>query len=203
MVRRYLLNPDPDVVPWGRLDQSLANGHLHALRNRVRPDPSIRPGGHGWSRDRSSCSWRRSRSSPPKGARPRSAQHAGSGTSTRISATWNGAPSSNGRLASNLSSPSKGVALDVPLGVYAGDANPFGVATFGSNTGTIPSFATDYLDKTGGWAAMDGAPPTSRPGADPVSPDDRGSDPPGSGHLGPRSHRGLQPVLHHPGTRTS
>jgi hypothetical protein len=84
----------------------------------------------------------------------RSAQHSKSGTSTRISATWNGVPSSSG---SSQSSTSNGVARGVPLGVYAGDGNPFGVATFGLKTGTTPSFATDYLDKTGGWTGMDSA----------------------------------------------
>jgi len=49
------------------------------------------------------------------------------------------------------------VAHGVPLGVYAGEANPFGVATFGLQTGTMPTYATDYLNKSGGWATMDGA----------------------------------------------
>ena len=50
-----------------------------------------------------------------------------------------------------------GIAHGIPLGVYAGEANPFGVATFGLQTGTMPTYATDYLNKGGGWAAMDGA----------------------------------------------
>jgi hypothetical protein len=87
-----------------------------------------------------------------------SAPHAKSGTTSRITATWNGAPSSGGRLGSDLTLPSsQGVAQHVPLGVYAGDANPFGVATFGLGTGTTPSYATDYLDNSGSWAAMDSA----------------------------------------------
>jgi hypothetical protein len=53
--------------------------------------------------------------------------------------------------------PANGVGHGVPLGVYAGQADPFGVAVFGLQTGTLPSYATDYLDKTGGWAAMDAA----------------------------------------------
>lgn len=50
-----------------------------------------------------------------------------------------------------------GLAHSVPLGVYAGQANPFGVAAFGLQTGTTPSFATDYLDNGDGWASMDSA----------------------------------------------
>jgi hypothetical protein len=52
---------------------------------------------------------------------------------------------------------SNGVAHDVPLGVYAGEADPSGVAAFAAATGTHPTYATDYLDKGSGWAAMDGA----------------------------------------------
>jgi len=88
----------------------------------------------------------------------RLALHAKSDTATGIAVTRNGAPSSSVPLGSRLSgSTSNGVAQGVPLGVYAGEANPFGVATFGLKTGTIPSYATDYLDKSGGWAAMDSA----------------------------------------------
>jgi hypothetical protein len=43
------------------------------------------------------------------------------------------------------------------LGDYAGSDNPQGVFSFGQATGTDPSYATDYLDKTDGWAAMDSA----------------------------------------------
>jgi hypothetical protein len=43
------------------------------------------------------------------------------------------------------------------LGDYAGEANPFGVATFGLQTNTFPTYATDYLNKSAGWAAMDSA----------------------------------------------
>jgi len=50
-----------------------------------------------------------------------------------------------------------GFAQRIPLGVYAGEANPFGVAAFGLETGTLPSYATDYLDKSGGWAGLDAA----------------------------------------------
>jgi hypothetical protein len=50
-----------------------------------------------------------------------------------------------------------GVAHGVPLAVYAGEANPSGVATFASTTGTSPGLATDYLDKGSGWVAMAGA----------------------------------------------
>jgi len=46
-------------------------------------------------------------------------------------------------------------ASSIPLGDYAGWVNPSGIASFGSTTGTHPTMATDYLDRTDGWAAMD------------------------------------------------
>lgn len=45
----------------------------------------------------------------------------------------------------------------IGLGDYAGTDDPSGLAQFGVDTGTHPSYATEYLDKTSGWAAMDGA----------------------------------------------
>jgi hypothetical protein len=45
----------------------------------------------------------------------------------------------------------------IPLGDYAGSSDPSGLANFGFSTGTHPTYATEYLDKTDGWAAMDGA----------------------------------------------
>jgi len=50
-----------------------------------------------------------------------------------------------------------GVAHGIPLGDYAGRSNDFGVAAFGLATGTMPAFASDYLDKTDGWVAMENA----------------------------------------------
>ncbi len=50
-----------------------------------------------------------------------------------------------------------GSASAIPLGDYAGSSDPSGVADFGLSTGTDPTYATDYLDKTDGWAAMDSA----------------------------------------------
>jgi hypothetical protein len=50
-----------------------------------------------------------------------------------------------------------GIAHDVPLGDYAGEADPSGVAAFAAATGTNPKYATDYLDKGDGWASMDAA----------------------------------------------
>ena len=56
------------------------------------------------------------------------------------------------------SSPSdNGIAHGMPLGVYAGEGDPGGVAAFAAATGTHPTYATDYLDKTDGWASMDAA----------------------------------------------
>jgi hypothetical protein len=46
-------------------------------------------------------------------------------------------------------------ASSVPLGDYAGWTDASGIAAFGSTTGTHPTLATDYLDRTDGWAAMD------------------------------------------------
>lgn len=57
----------------------------------------------------------------------------------------------------STSTTTPGVAHDIPLGDYAGEADPFGVATFGLQTGTVPSYATDYVNKSGGWAVMDSA----------------------------------------------
>jgi hypothetical protein len=73
-----------------------------------------------------------------------------------------GSPASNSQPPSTqqgLFAPTtvNGVAHKIPLGDYAGPSNDFGVASFGLATGTVPSYATDYLDKTGGWAAMDSA----------------------------------------------
>ncbi len=50
-----------------------------------------------------------------------------------------------------------GLAHSVKLGDYAGESNPFGVATFGLQTGTLPSYATDYLPKGEGWAGLEAA----------------------------------------------
>jgi Glycosyl hydrolase family 26 len=42
-------------------------------------------------------------------------------------------------------------------GVYAGAANPAGVAAFDAATGTQSQIATDYLPSDSGWSGMDGA----------------------------------------------
>jgi Phosphoesterase family/Glycosyl hydrolase family 26/Bacterial Ig-like domain (group 3) len=46
-------------------------------------------------------------------------------------------------------------ASSIPLGDYAGWVNPSGIAAFGSATGSHPTMASDYLDRTDGWSAMD------------------------------------------------
>ncbi len=43
------------------------------------------------------------------------------------------------------------------LGDYAGWADPAGVTAFARATGSRPTLALDYLDRTDGWAGMDGA----------------------------------------------
>jgi hypothetical protein len=92
-----------------------------------------------------------------KSASVPSAFHSRTGGSI-ITKTWNATSSSGGQHGGPTSLPSvHGVAHDVRLGVYAGDAHPFGVAAFGLETGTVPTLATDYLDKTGGWPSMAGA----------------------------------------------
>ena len=45
----------------------------------------------------------------------------------------------------------------IPLGDYAGLANPAGIQSFAAATGTHPALATDYLDRSRGWAALDSA----------------------------------------------
>ncbi len=42
----------------------------------------------------------------------------------------------------------------VPLGLYAGAAEPGGVARFAAQTGSDPSLGSDYLPRTVGWAGM-------------------------------------------------
>jgi Glycosyl hydrolase family 26 len=66
-------------------------------------------------------------------------------------------PTSSRPGAVATTTPVDGVARDIPLGAYAGRANAFGVAAFGLQTGTVPSYATDYLSATGGWIEMDTA----------------------------------------------
>ena len=61
----------------------------------------------------------------------------------------------NGQVTS--SSSGNGVAHGVPLGVYAGEGDPAGIARFASATGTHPTFADEYLAAGQGWAAMDNA----------------------------------------------
>jgi hypothetical protein len=63
------------------------------------------------------------------------------------------AAASNQALAAS-SGAGHGVAHGVSLAVYAGEANPAGVANFASTTGTSPTLATDYLNKGSGWASM-------------------------------------------------
>lgn len=48
-------------------------------------------------------------------------------------------------------------AASIPLGDYAGFANPAGIAQFASTTGAHLSLATDYLDQSSGWGAMESA----------------------------------------------
>jgi len=68
-----------------------------------------------------------------------------------------GAPSAAGPPAVTTASPPRGLASGISLGDFAGEGNPFGVATFGLRTGTTPTLGTDYLPKTGGWTMMDAA----------------------------------------------
>jgi hypothetical protein len=50
---------------------------------------------------------------------------------------------------------SQGPVSSIPLGDFL--ANPSALADFGAATGTHPTYATEYLNKTGGWSAMDSA----------------------------------------------
>jgi Glycosyl hydrolase family 26 len=56
-----------------------------------------------------------------------------------------------------VTSSRQGVAHDIPLGDYAGEGDPAGVASFAAATGAHITYATDYLDKGDGWASMDSA----------------------------------------------
>jgi hypothetical protein len=83
------------------------------------------------------------------------------GAATGIPSTTASAPTSTtpdqGQALANSSGSGGGIAHGVPLGVYAGEANPAGIANLASATGTHPTLATDYLDKGSGWASMAGA----------------------------------------------
>ncbi len=77
---------------------------------------------------------------------------------TTVGGAGGSSPPSNGPSATaQTTAPINGIAHDIALGEYAGKANAFGVAAFGLETGTVPSYATDYLDATGGWIGMDTA----------------------------------------------
>ncbi len=52
--------------------------------------------------------------------------------------------------------PTAGTAT-VLEGGYVGPANPSGLSSFGTATGTHPTIASDYLPASSGWAGMDGA----------------------------------------------
>ena len=67
------------------------------------------------------------------------------GSSANVGTIGAGGTSGNGGLAA------------IALGDYAGSSNPSGVADFGRSTGTHPTYATEFLDMTGGWSGMDGA----------------------------------------------
>jgi glycosyl hydrolase family 26 len=86
---------------------------------------------------------------------PDSARKVGAGpTAGTRTAPGSRAPSSGGQPGSSPSG--HGIAHAVPLSVYAGQSRLFGVAAFGLATGTLPTFATEYLDK-GSWASMTAA----------------------------------------------
>ncbi len=53
--------------------------------------------------------------------------------------------------------PPPGIAAAIPLGFYAGPADPQGVADDASITGTHPTIASDYLPISSGWIGIDGA----------------------------------------------
>ncbi len=59
---------------------------------------------------------------------------------------------------------SQGPVSSIPLGDYLSSSDPSGLADFGASTGTHPTYATEYLNKTGGWSAMDSARGSHSPG---------------------------------------
>ncbi|MGA2520328.1 MAG: glycosyl hydrolase [Acidimicrobiales bacterium] len=87
---------------------------------------------------------------PPSGAPVTTAAP----TTSPAAATTTSAPARKPATAAG-SGPVK--AQGIPLGDYGGEADPAGIAAFAAATGTHPVFATDYLDKTDGWSAMDAA----------------------------------------------
>ncbi len=79
-------------------------------------------------------------------------------SSATTTTTPNGTTTSSAHKGQVTSSHSaNGFAHGVPLGDYAGEADPAGVTAFAAATGTHPTYATDYLPKGDGWASMDGA----------------------------------------------
>ncbi len=87
----------------------------------------------------------------------------------------------------------------IPLGDYAGSSNPSGVADFGFSTGTHPTYATEYLDKTDGWAAHGRRRARAALEGLGLPPRARRAHPARDRHLGGRGDRELRPVLHDPG----
>ena len=90
-------------------------------------------------------------------------------------------------------------ASSVPLGDYAGWVDASGIAAFGSKTDTHPTLASDYLDRTDGWAAMDNGGGEGGWDGSGLPARARRAHPARRGHAGPGCDRRLQPVLHHAG----
>jgi Glycosyl hydrolase family 26 len=89
----------------------------------------------------------------PALAAPKGDQTQASTTTTPKSTTTSKPKGHQGQVTSSR----QGVAANVPLGDYAGEADPAGVASFAAATGAHVTYATDYLDKGDGWAGMDSA----------------------------------------------
>ena len=162
-------------------------------RPRTRPGPCPGRGGRGPSSDRSSSSWPPSPSWPVPRARPtlpRDAPDRRSGDPAFAGA------SSAGGARHVRPARSEQLGAGHPPGGLRREADPFGVATFGLQTGTLPSFATDYFDKSDGWAGLDSRRQHQGLEPDALPPGDRCPHPPRRGHLGRGGHRHLRPVLH-------
>jgi len=82
-----------------------------------------------------------------------------SGVKPKSTTTTVGRPKSTTTTSAPPAPAASGVAgaKSVPLGDYAGSSDPNGVANFGAQTGTHPVYATDYLNKSGGWSTLEGA----------------------------------------------
>jgi hypothetical protein len=95
-------------------------------------------------------------SSRPAASRPAPSRPAPPRPAPSHSAPARSAPAPSAAAPTNLAAPVPHNAKTILLGDYAGAGDPAGIAQFAAATGTHPALASDYLDRTDGWAGMDG-----------------------------------------------